>query len=120
MTVRLIGELEQLDLYRLHWPDPPVLIGATVEVFTAMQNEGLVRYVELSNVSVVQLQEASSVVQIVSAQNHFSPFDQSDRAMLEHCAENSTAYLCYSPLGGVAGAKKLAASFPGAARAAIR
>ena len=118
-SLQLLG-VDQLDLFQLHWPDEKVPIGTTMETFAALKDEGLIRYVGLSNVSIAQLQEASIVVPIVSVQNNFSPTNQCDRAMLDHCTEQSVAYLSYSPLGGSSRVGSLAGSFPGAARVAAR
>ncbi|MGX1114981.1 aryl-alcohol dehydrogenase-like predicted oxidoreductase [Streptomyces ambofaciens] len=46
---------------------------------------------------------------LVSVQNQFSPAFRSSRRELEHCAELGIAFLPWSPLGGIANAKDLAA-----------
>jgi aryl-alcohol dehydrogenase-like predicted oxidoreductase len=117
----LLG-LQCIDLYLLHWPDPNIPIRSTMATFAELQDEGLIRHVGVSNVSLTQLQEATSVVSIASVQNRFSPFDQSDRAMVDYCAEHSIAYLAYSPLRGPqppsGGATRLDEAFPAAAKLA--
>jgi aryl-alcohol dehydrogenase-like predicted oxidoreductase len=83
-------------------------------VFAELLDEGLVRNVGVCNASLQQVREAQSVVPLVSLQNHFSPFDDQDRPMVEYCAENGIAYLAYSPLGGsgTGHSQTLASAFP--------
>lgn len=120
---RALLAVDQIDLYQLHWPDPSVGIAASVEALAALREEDSIRHVGISNVSIEQLEEARSIMPIASVQNHFSPFDQGDRAMVDHCAEHSIAYLAYSPLGGVlegGGRTGLRDAFPAAAAVAER
>src|ERR1700738_4976250 len=79
----------------------------TMTVFAELRDEDLVRDVGVCNVSVAELEQAMSVVPIVSVQNQFSPFLQVDRELVDYCAERSIAYLAYMPLGGGAAAEKL-------------
>jgi aryl-alcohol dehydrogenase-like predicted oxidoreductase len=115
-SLELLG-VERLDLYQLHWPDPNVPMRDAMKTFAELQAEGLIDEVGLSNVSIAQLEEARSVVPIVSVQNTFSPFRQDDRPMLDYCSENSIAYLSYSPLRGP-DSGNLATTFPAAAAVA--
>jgi aryl-alcohol dehydrogenase-like predicted oxidoreductase len=124
MSLRVLG-LDRIDLYQLHLPDPAVPIREAMATLAELRDEGFVRDVGVCNVSIQQLEEAISVVPVVSVQNRFSPFHQEDREMVEHCAELSIAYLAHSPLGGGppphgGRAAALAASFPAAQALAQR
>lgn len=123
-SLRILG-VDQIDLYQLHLPDPAVPMREAMATFAELRDEGVVRDVGVCNVSIEQLEEAMSVVPIVSVQNRFSPFHQEDRAMVDHCAEHAIAYLAHSPLGGGppphgGRAAGLAASFPAATDVAKR
>jgi aryl-alcohol dehydrogenase-like predicted oxidoreductase len=124
-SLRMLG-LEQIGLYQLHHPDPERTMAEVMATFAELREEGAIEHIGLSNVSIAQLEEAMSVVPIASVQNHFSPFEQGDRAMVDYCAERSIAYLSYSPLGGLPGnpsgvsATTLGESFPVAAALARR
>jgi aryl-alcohol dehydrogenase-like predicted oxidoreductase len=118
----LLGR-DRIDLYQLHWPDPAIGIEASIEALAQLRDAGWIREIGVSNVSVAQLEEAVSIAPIASVQNHFSPLDQSDRSMVDYCAEQSIAYMAYSPLGGRAngvGRSALADTFPAAVRMAER
>ena len=92
--------VDRIDLYFLHWPDPYIPIGASAAALAQMRDRGWIRNIGLSNVSVAQLEEAQAAAPIAAVQNHFSPFDQQDREMVDLCAERGIAYLSYSPLTG--------------------
>lgn len=115
-SLELLG-VDRIDLYQLHWPDPNLSMRKAIATFGELQSEGLIAAIGVCNVSIAQLEEARSVVPIVSVQNSFSPFRQDDRLMLDYCAERSIAYLSYSPLGGPE-TRHLAARFPGSAAVA--
>jgi aryl-alcohol dehydrogenase-like predicted oxidoreductase len=113
----LLG-IDRIDLYFLHHPDPRVPVRAAVAALAALQEEGWIRHIGVSNVSLAQLEAALSVAPIAAVQNRFSPVDQTDRPVVDVCAQSGIAYLAYSPLGGRASA--LAQAFPGAADLAAR
>jgi len=113
-SLELLG-VDRIDLYQLHWPDPDVPIATAMETFAELRDEGLVRDVGVSNVTIAQLDEARSVVPIASVQNSFSPFNQNDRPMVDYCAQNDIAYLSYSPLRAGAQGANLDERFPAAA-----
>ncbi len=69
-------KLEQIDLYQLHRPDPKVPFGSSIGALKEMRDEGKIRHLGLSNVSVEQIEEARNIVPIVSVQNKYSISDR--------------------------------------------
>jgi pyridoxine 4-dehydrogenase len=112
--------VDAIDLYLLHWPDPAVPLEESVGTLGELREQGLVRMVGVCNVDLEQLERARAVTDIDAVQNRFSPLDGSDRAVLDACAAEGTAYLAYSPLGGPAGSQSIAAQLPRFAAAAER
>ena len=55
-------KVERIDLYQLHAPDPDVPYAESVGALKELQDEGKIRHIGLSNVSVEQLAEARSIV----------------------------------------------------------
>ena len=53
--------LDCIDLYQVHVPDPEVPYADTVGAFVELQREGKIRHIGVSNVSVAQLAEATSI-----------------------------------------------------------
>jgi aryl-alcohol dehydrogenase-like predicted oxidoreductase len=104
---------ERLGLYQLHSPDPDTPLAETMGAFAALQAEGKIEAVGLCNVSVDQLNEARSVVEVASVQNRFSPSSRESLPLLEVCDALGIAFLAYSPLGGLGrGARELADRAP--------
>jgi aryl-alcohol dehydrogenase-like predicted oxidoreductase len=96
--------LERLDLFQLHEPDPAVAIEESVGELARLREEGKVRHLGLSNVSVELLTRARKIVPIVSVQNRYNLADRSSEDVLEHCEREGIAFLPFFPLavGGLA------------------
>ena len=99
--------VDRIDLYQFHRPDPDVPFADSVGAFAEARQQGKVRYVGLSNVSPAQIDEAKAIVPILSVQNQYSPTHrQPERdGSLEKCRDLGLAFLPWSPLGGMRGAK---------------
>ena len=96
-------ETDRIDLYQFHRPDPNVPYAESVGTFKELQDEGKVRWVGLSNVTVAQLEEALGIVDVVSVQNQLSLAYTSPIAKgeLQACTDRAIAFLPWSPLGGI-------------------
>jgi aryl-alcohol dehydrogenase-like predicted oxidoreductase len=92
-------KLEQIDLYQLHAPDPKVPFAESVGALAKFRQEGKVRHVGLSNVSVEQLEEAQEIVPIVSVQNRYSFDYRNHEEVLQACEARGIAFLPWYPLG---------------------
>jgi aryl-alcohol dehydrogenase-like predicted oxidoreductase len=101
--------VDAIDLYQFHAPDPAVPFADSVGAFAELQQEGKVRWVGLSNVSVAEIEAAGGIVEVASVQNRFNPFFQESPhdGALKYCTDNGIAYLAYSPVGGGRLNKKL-------------
>jgi pyridoxine 4-dehydrogenase len=91
--------LERIDVYQLHAPDPSVPIEESVGELARLREEGKIRHVGLSNVSVDELERARAIVPIVSVQNRYSLSDRSSEDVLEACEREALAFLPWFPLG---------------------
>src|ERR1700738_5189011 len=90
--------VERLDLQQLHRPDPNVPIEESVGALKELQDEGKVRHIGVSNVTVDQLRRAQSVAPIVSVQNEYNLADRSSEDVLEVCEAEGLAFLPWYPL----------------------
>ncbi len=113
VSLKALG-VEQIDLYQFHRPDPNVPFADSVGAFAEARRQGKVKYVGLSNVSPAQIEEAMGIVPILSVQNQYSPTHrQPERdGSLEKCRELGLAFLPWSPLGGIGGAKGIGKEGP--------
>jgi aryl-alcohol dehydrogenase-like predicted oxidoreductase len=90
--------LERIDLYQLHSPDREVSYAESVGALRELQDEGKVRHVGVSNVSVAQLEEARKIVDVVSVQNRFNLADRDSADVLARCEERGIPFLPWFPL----------------------
>ena len=65
-------KLECIDLYQLHRIDPRVPAEESLGALKEMQQQGKIRYIGLSEVSVAEIQRAQEIVDIVSVQNLYN------------------------------------------------
>lgn len=91
--------LERIDLWQLHAPDSRVPFEDQVGVLADAQRQGKVRHVGLSNVSVRQLEQARTIVPIVSVQNRYNIGDRQSEGVLKACEKLGIAFLPWYPLG---------------------
>lgn len=101
-SLRRLG-LERIDLYQLHRPDPKVPFEESVGELARLKEEGKIRLIGLSNVSVKQLQGAQALTPVASVQNRLNLDDRSSDAVLEAVERQGIAFLPWAPLGGTGG-----------------
>lgn len=97
LSLRKLG-VERIDLIQLHRIDGEVPIAEQVGAFKDLQEQGKVRHIGLSEVSVAQLQEAQETAEIVSVQNLFNLTDRSAEALLDHATAEGIAFIPWFPL----------------------
>src|SRR5215211_6948572 len=90
--------LERIDLYQLHAPDPSVPLEDSVGALKALQDEGKVRHVGVSNVSTEELDEARGIVDVVSVQNRYNLEDRHSEDVLEACEQAGIGFIPWFPL----------------------
>jgi aryl-alcohol dehydrogenase-like predicted oxidoreductase/predicted kinase/histidinol phosphatase-like enzyme len=105
---RALG-VERISLYQLHAPDPRVALATSVRALAALQRDGLVERIGLSNVTLGQLREAQRIAPIASVQVELSPWHDEilRNGVAEHCAAEGIRLLAHRPLGGVSGRRRL-------------
>ena len=95
-------DVEYIDLYQIHWPNPRVPIKETMEALETLVDAGSVRFVGVSNFSKRELQEAQAAmpnVPIVSNQVLYNlKRREIERDLLPYCQENGVTVIAYTPL----------------------
>jgi aryl-alcohol dehydrogenase-like predicted oxidoreductase len=91
--------VERVDLQQLHRVDPLVPIEESVGALKELQDEGKVRHIGVSNVTVGELRRAQSVASIVSVQNEYNLADRRSDDVVEVCEADGLAFLPWFPLG---------------------
>ncbi len=112
---------ERIELYQLHAPDPNVPIAESVGAMAALQSEGKIQHIGVSNVSLAQLQAAMTEATVVSVQNQFSVINQrEDAELLRFCEGNGITYIPWNPVGGRGKAPELATQSSALEHVALR
>jgi pyridoxine 4-dehydrogenase len=90
--------VDRIDLYQLHAPDENVPYEDSVGALKELQDEGKIRHVGVSNVSVDQLEQARGIVEIVTVQNRYNLTDRSSEDVLDVCEEAGIGFIPWFPL----------------------
>ncbi|PJJ60549.1 aldo/keto reductase [Hymenobacter chitinivorans] len=93
-------KLDKIDLYQLHRVDPNVPFEQTLEFLQKAQEDGLIKHIGLSEVTVEQIQQAQRYVKVVSVQNMYSVDNRKWEAELDFCEQNGLAFIPWYPLAG--------------------
>src|SRR6056297_3297453 len=64
--------IEQIDLYQIHWPDPDTPLKDSVEELLKLKKEGKFRYLGVSNFGTSLMEKISELTDIVSLQPQYS------------------------------------------------
>jgi pyridoxine 4-dehydrogenase len=90
--------LERIDVYQLHSPDPQVPLEDSMGALKELQDEGKIRHVGVSNVSVEELERARAVVEVVTVQNRYNLTDRHSESVLETCERDGIGFIPWFPL----------------------
>ena len=90
--------LDRIDLYQLHRIDPKVPVEDQIGTLKSLQEEGKIKHVGLSEVSVGQIQHAQTIVPIVSVQNRYSVTDRGSEDVLQYSEKQKIAFIPWFPL----------------------
>lgn len=91
-------KLDRIDLYQLHRIDPTVPFEKTLEFLQGVQEEGLVKHIGLSEVSVEDIKKAEEYVEVVSVQNKYSQDFRKWESVLQYCEETNKAFIPWNPM----------------------
>jgi len=97
MSLRRL-KLERIDLWQLHRIDPKVPREEQFGFMADLIQEGKVRHVGLSEVSVEEIEAARAQVPVVSVQNLYNVGNRQSEAVLEYCEREGIAFIPWFPL----------------------
>jgi aryl-alcohol dehydrogenase-like predicted oxidoreductase len=91
--------LDVIDLYQIHWPDPEPEIEEGWQTLTQLQKEGKVRYIGVSNFNVAQMKRAQKIAPITSLQPNYNIVTRNiEDEILPFCREQGIGVIVYSPM----------------------
>lgn len=92
-------EIETIDLYQIHWPNPDSDIEEGWTTLAKLKDEGKVRYIGVSNFNVEQLKRIQEIAPVTSLQPPYSLVKRNvDKEILPFCKENNIGVIVYSPM----------------------
>ena len=97
------GSLERLgtdriDLYQLHWTDDIVPVEETWSAMAALVDEGLVRWIGVSNFDQELIERCEAIRHVDSLQPQMSMLHLTNRDLIAWCGEKGIGTVCYGPL----------------------
>ena len=92
--------VEAIDLYQIHWPtDDLADIDEGWGTMAALQREGKVRYIGVSNFNVEELQRAEAIAPITSLQPPYSAIRRDiEESILPYCEQHNIGVIVYAPM----------------------
>ncbi|MDA4109707.1 aldo/keto reductase [Mycolicibacterium holsaticum] len=97
MSLRRLG-VDTIDLFQLHRIDDKFPAEDQLGELVALQQEGKIRHIGLSEISVEQLEAAQKVATIVSVQNMYNLTMRAAEPLLAACEAQSVGFIPWFPL----------------------
>jgi pyridoxine 4-dehydrogenase len=91
-------KVDRLDLLQLHRIDPDVPLADQVGELKALQDEGKVAAIGLSEVSVDELEAAAEFADIATVQNLYNLTDRSSEPVLRYAEEQGIGFIPWFPI----------------------
>ena len=92
-------KVEVIDLYQIHWPEPPEDIDEGWQAVQKLKEEGKIRWAGVSNFSVAQMEQVVPYGSITSLQPPYSMLRREvETETLPYCQKNNIGVLVYSPM----------------------
>ncbi|MFD4602343.1 oxidoreductase [Streptomyces sp. NPDC058464] len=94
--------LDAIDLVNLRMTDTlePADIVEPFTVLAELRDQGLIRNLGVSNVSLDQVRAAREIAPVVAVQNHYNIAHRLDDDLVDWCARQGIAFVPFWPLGG--------------------
>jgi aryl-alcohol dehydrogenase-like predicted oxidoreductase len=92
-------QVEYIDLYQVHWPDPQTPISETAETLKKLLEQGKIRAIGVSNYSVEQMKEFRQTAPLSTSQFDFNIFERDyEKDVLPYCIKEKITTLGYSAI----------------------
>src|SRR5438067_5527747 len=92
-------KVDVIDLYQLHWPEPPEDIDEGWRTMVKLKEEGKVRWIGVSNFSAAQMERVSRYGPITSLQPPYSMLRRDvEESVLPYCQAHDIGVIVYSSM----------------------
>ncbi len=97
MSLRRLG-VEQIDLWQLHRIDAHVPVEESLGAVKALQDEGKIKHLGLSEVTVAEIEQARQVIDVVSVQNLYNLGNRQSEEVLDYCEREGIGFIPWFPV----------------------
>ena len=97
MSLRRLG-LERIDLYQLHRIDESYPLEDQIGLLLELQQEGKIRHIGLSEVSVEEIEAARKIAPIATVQNLYNLAERRSEDVLDYCEREGIGFMPWFPL----------------------
>ena len=98
-SVKRLGG-EPIDLYQIHWPNPPGEVEEGWAALAELKEQGLVRHIGVSNFGTAQLNRIRSIAPVETLQPPYSLVERSvEPKILPYAEAAGIGVIVYSPMG---------------------
>ena len=92
-------QVDTIDLYQVHWPDPDPDIEEAWKTLAQLQKEGKVRWIAVSNFKAPQMERCRAIAPITSLQPPYSAVSpEVEDEILPYCQKHNIGVIVYSPM----------------------
>jgi aryl-alcohol dehydrogenase-like predicted oxidoreductase len=92
--------LDAIDLYQIHWPNPPEDIEEGWGALAELKEQGLVSHIGVSNFDADQLRRIEGIAPVETIQPQYSLIERdSERELLPFAEREEIGVIVYSPMG---------------------
>lgn len=92
-------QVDVIDLYQIHWPEPPEDIDEGWHTLVKLKEEGKIRWAGVSNFSAEQMAQVSKFGPITSLQPPYSMIRPDiEESILPYCQGHNVGVIAYSPM----------------------
>ncbi len=93
-------KLDCIDLYQLHRFDERTPIEETLGALKKLQEQGKIKHIGLSEVTVDEIRKARKHVTVVSVQNLYNLGDRKHEDVVDYCTQEKLAFIPWFPMAG--------------------
>lgn len=91
-------KVDRIDLIQLHRIDPQVPLADQLGAFADLKEQGKVRHIGVSEVSVDELKQAREITEIVSVQNLYNLTNRQSQDVLDYAEAEGIAFIPWFPI----------------------
>ena len=91
-------KVERIDLFQLHRIDPKVPVEEQFGALKQLQDQGKIRHIGLSEVTVEQIEQARKQIDVVSVQNLYNFSQRRHDAVVTYCERESLVFIPWIPI----------------------